>query len=302
MADLRLSDTLVHTMEGHKAPVLSVRFSASGKYCMSTSQDKSVRLWNPTSGLCIKEYKGPHNHEVNDVAITEDNSRFVTVGGDKMGFLWDVASGRVLRKFTGHDRKINAVAFNSTETVCLTASHDKTVRIWDLKARSNTPIQVLSDATDSVLCLCVSDAQIYTGSVDGGVRRYDLRAGQLTMDHLLQPVSCLSLSGDGNCILASTLDNSIRLLEKESGAELAKYEDHKNKNFKIGSTLDSSDSYVVSGSEDSQIYFWELVDAKLLRSLQGHRGPVMCVRFFEEMLVTSGSDGTLKVWRPSAGP
>eukprot|EP00746_Dinoflagellata_sp_MGD_P000194 gnl/MRDRNA2_/MRDRNA2_100354_c0_seq1.p1 gnl/MRDRNA2_/MRDRNA2_100354_c0~~gnl/MRDRNA2_/MRDRNA2_100354_c0_seq1.p1 ORF type:complete len:303 (-),score=54.13 gnl/MRDRNA2_/MRDRNA2_100354_c0_seq1:67-975(-) len=302
MGDMKLSDTHVHTMEGHKAPVLSVRFSANGKYCMSTSQDKSVRLWNPHSGLFVKEYKGPHNHEINDIAITEDNSRFVTVGGDKFAFLWDVASGRVIRKFSGHERKINAVAFNSTETVCLTASHDKTVRIWDLKSRSNTPIQILSEASDSVLCLCICDAEIYTGSVDGGVRRYDLRAGQLTADHLLQPVSSLSLSADSACVLASTLDGAIRLLEKGSGDELAKYEGHKNSNFKIGSCLDPSDSYVVSGSEDGRVCFWELVEAKLLRSLTAHRGPVMCVRFLEEMMLTSGSDGDIKVWKPSVGP
>jgi WD40 repeat protein len=39
------------------------------------------------------------------------------------------------------------------EEVLLSASHDKTVRIWDLRARGKGPIQVLTGAVDSVLCL-----------------------------------------------------------------------------------------------------------------------------------------------------
>jgi len=44
--------------------------------------------------------------------MTQDSARFASVGGDKVFFLWDVASGRVVRKFTGHEQMINAVAFN----------------------------------------------------------------------------------------------------------------------------------------------------------------------------------------------
>jgi WD40 repeat protein len=46
---------------------------------------------------------GPHNQEVNDVAIASDNTRFASAGGDRAAFLWDVAQGHVIRKFVGHD-------------------------------------------------------------------------------------------------------------------------------------------------------------------------------------------------------
>ena len=85
--------------------------------------------------------------------IAADNSKFVSCGSDKLIFQWDVTSGQVVRKFSGHDRKVNALAFGPKEEVLLSASHDKTVRIWDLRARSNKPIQVLTGAADSVLCL-----------------------------------------------------------------------------------------------------------------------------------------------------
>jgi len=33
---------------------------------------------------------------------TNDNSKFATCGGDKAVFLWDVMSGRTIRRFQGH--------------------------------------------------------------------------------------------------------------------------------------------------------------------------------------------------------
>ena len=45
--------------------------------------------------------------------MTQDSARFASVGGDKVFFLWDVGTGRVVRRFTGHEQMINTVAFNA---------------------------------------------------------------------------------------------------------------------------------------------------------------------------------------------
>lgn len=102
----------VRILKGHRGPVLNVKFTANGKYCISASQDKSAILWNPFRGLVIKEYKGPHNHEVNDVCITSDNARFVTCGGDRSAFLWDVSTAEVIGKFV--DMKVRKTHTQST--------------------------------------------------------------------------------------------------------------------------------------------------------------------------------------------
>jgi mitogen-activated protein kinase organizer 1 len=41
---------------------------------------------------------------------------------------------------------------------------------------------VLDDAKDSITSLHVTDHEILSGSADGRVRRYDLRAGKLMAD------------------------------------------------------------------------------------------------------------------------
>eukprot|EP00933_Yihiella_yeosuensis_P041917 TRINITY_DN36324_c0_g1_i2.p1 TRINITY_DN36324_c0_g1~~TRINITY_DN36324_c0_g1_i2.p1 ORF type:complete len:127 (-),score=9.87 TRINITY_DN36324_c0_g1_i2:112-492(-) len=122
-------------------------------------------------------------------------------------------------------------------------------------------------------------------------------------DALQQPIGSISLSNDGQCLLVSTLDNKIRLIERESGSELAVYKGHTNQRVKLQSSLDPSDAFVVSGSEDSHLYFWELVEGTPLPGPRGdHAGAVLCVSYFEDTLVSASADSTLKVWKPSVGP
>jgi len=50
---------------------------------------------------------------VRDVAVSADNSKFASAGGDRQLFLWDVATGQTIRKFGGHDGVINSVKTSS---------------------------------------------------------------------------------------------------------------------------------------------------------------------------------------------
>jgi len=47
------------------------------------------------------------------ICRTHDNAKFASCGGDKVVFIWDVPSGKVLRRLSGHFGKINALAFNT---------------------------------------------------------------------------------------------------------------------------------------------------------------------------------------------
>ena len=65
--------------------------------------------------------------------------------------------------------------------------------------------------------------QVVGGSVDGTVRQFDIRMGMMFTDTLHESVTGIAVSHDSNCILASCLDNSVKLLDKASGELLATY-------------------------------------------------------------------------------
>jgi mitogen-activated protein kinase organizer 1 len=95
---------------------------------------------------------------------------------------WDVPSSAIIKRFTGHNSRINSVAFNSESTLLASASFDATIRLWDLRSQQGRPIQVLQEAKDSVTCVTIGQGELVASSVDGNVRTYDLRYGELRTD------------------------------------------------------------------------------------------------------------------------
>lgn len=123
--------------------------------------------------------------------------------------MWDVVSAKTKCRLSGHTSKVFAVEFNVDSSVLasgafahrpppadrtnktITGSYDATVRLWDLRSQNRAPIQVLNEAKDSVQALYISATTVIAGSVDGHVRTYDLRKGELRSDFVggTSPVS-----------------------------------------------------------------------------------------------------------------
>lgn len=331
--------SLARSLSAHAGPVYSLRFTRDKTYMLSGGHDASLCLWNPSSGMLVKKYPGIHNYEVLAIDIADDKSRFFSAGGEKHAFCVDVTTGRVVRKFTGHERKINALTLlrggpaeqggageaglsaTASDQLVVTASSDRSVRFWDLRsggggrgggAGRGAAVQVVQDARDSVMSLAVSKdcCEILTGSMDGCLRRYDIRKGQVTVDDVQDPVSRVSFSGDGNCLLCSTLTSKIHLLDKDSGDILQTYRGHTNTKYVIDSALDPSDAYVVSGSEDGKFIAWELVEGEMETKLLPEDGSlgqnvVLSLAFRDEgMMVCGGSNGLIRIFErlKQAGP
>jgi len=252
--------------------VRTVRFNVDGNYCMTGGADKSIKLWNPYKSILLKTYMG-HGYEVLDVQSSSDSSHIVSAGMDKNIFYWDVSTAQIVRKYRGHAGYINAVKFNEESTVIISASVDNTVCVWDCRSKSRDPVQILRDAKDSVTSLSVSDHEILTASLDCCIRRYDIRKGQLYQDDVGSSVNCVTFTKDGQCILASCLDSTLRLVDKDGGEVLSEYLGHKNENYKVESCLNDTDSLIVSGSEDGCVYMWDLIEGTIKETLKhkGHR-------------------------------
>jgi mitogen-activated protein kinase organizer 1 len=161
---------------------------------------------------------------------------------------------------------------------------------------------VLEDGKDSVSTLQITGHEIISGSIDGGIRIYDIRKGTLTVDRVPSPVTSVRVSADGNCLLTSTLDNALRLVDKETGELLNCYTaaSLKNSRYKIESTFSNTDSHVVSGSETGEVLIWELVEATLVKTLKGHSRSVLSVCYHpvaeQQYLLSASSDGTVILW------
>lgn len=265
---------------GHEGSVNTVRFSKDGNYIMTASDDRSVKLFNPfrdqlqkadsNRGIfCIKSYEGFHNYPIYDIAISSDNSKFVSGGKDKTVFIVDVSTGNVIRRMQGHNQKINSVAFNNDNTTCLSASDDQTLRVWDLRSSSHIAIQSMNDFKDSVSCITQADGSILGGCVDGSVHIYDIRKGLVYRDDIKNPITSICMLFNEKSYVAMCLGGYIRLIDISSGQILNEYHSfHTHNTFKSQAVLSNDDKYIISGSEDGAIYQYDFFSAKCLSKFQ----------------------------------
>ncbi|XP_021025204.1 WD repeat domain-containing protein 83 [Mus caroli] len=285
------------TLDCGQGAVRAVRFNVDGNYCLTCGSDKTLKLWNPLRGTLLRTYSG-HGYEVLDAAGSFDNSHLCSGGGDKTVVLWDVATGQVVRKFRGHAGKVNTVQFNEEATVILSGSIDSSVRCWDCRSRKPEPVQTLDEARDGISSVKVSDHEILAGSVDGRVRRYDLRMGQVFSDYVGSPITCTCFSRDGQCTLISSLDSTLRLLDKDTGELLGEYVGHKNQQYKLDCCLSERDTHVVSCSEDGKVFFWDLVEGALALALPVGSNVVQSLAYHPtEPCLLTAMGGSIQYWR-----
>lgn len=151
----------IRTLPGHDHSVSAVRFIPSGaagapsssNLLVSASRDKSLRIWDVTTGYCLKTLRG-HADWVRDVAPSADGRFLLSVGDDQMGRLWDISTANPETKltFVGHEHVVLCCALappaaystlaplaglkkappaSSTAEFMATGGRDKTIRLWD---------------------------------------------------------------------------------------------------------------------------------------------------------------------------
>ncbi|KAL1959439.1 hypothetical protein VTO42DRAFT_2242 [Malbranchea cinnamomea] len=330
--------TRLHTLKTHSGPVNTVIFSSSpGTYLLTGSSDRDIHLSRaipvsssgasfhgapPTTTIPIQKYQA-HGYSVLDLAVTTDNARFVSVGGDRQVFLWDVETGTTVRRWTGHGGRIETVEFGGeADSVVVSGGSDTTVKIWDTRSLTPKPMQSLDEATDTVSSVHVHNgtSTIISGSYDGRIRSYDIRMGMLRVDVMGHPVTSVRCSEDGNVILASCLDGRIRLVDREDGSVLKAFggdtattssekgtaPKYKNEALRIRSSFGKGDSVVFSGGEtdkddlEAAVFAWDVVSGEVIRTVRAGAGVkvVSCVAWNEKGGCWAGgcSDGTVQVF------
>lgn len=318
--------TPIARLTGHNGIVHAICYSSgSSQYILTGSSDRTIRLYNPSkaalnstapSAGLINKYSA-HGYEVLSIDVNKTNDKFVSTGGDKTAFLWDVVTAQTIKRWTGHAGRVNRGVFaGEGDSLVVSGSYDGTVKIWDVKSSNYKPIMTFDDAKDSVTDLCIFDAEIISGSVDGKVRSYDMRMGMCQVDVIGHPVTSVSVTKKGTELLVSSLDSTIRLMDRGNGQLLKAYRDEGfvNKELRVKSTLGLNDSVVVSGSDDGMVFVWDLLEGDVLHKFKhsemreaagksgvkvgGKREFVGAVTFCptRKEWASAGGDGNVVVW------
>ena len=66
--------------------------------------------------------------------MSPDGRYLASAGEDLAINLWDLGSGKRIKKMTGHSASIYSLAFSNESTVLVSGGGDWTVRCWDVKS------------------------------------------------------------------------------------------------------------------------------------------------------------------------
>ncbi|XP_061492431.1 autophagy-related protein 16-1-like isoform X3 [Rhineura floridana] len=119
---------LRHTLTGHSGKVLSAKFLLDNARIVSGSHDRTLKLWDLRSKVCIKTVFA--GSSCNDLVCTE---QCVMSGHfDKKIRFWDIRTESVVREMELLGR-ITALDLNPERTELLTCSRDDLLKIIDLR-------------------------------------------------------------------------------------------------------------------------------------------------------------------------
>ncbi len=286
---------------GHTDTVTSVAFSPDGKYALTSSSDKTARLWDVQAATDWRQFVG-HTDAVTSVAFSPDGKYILTGSADKTARLWDVQSRAEIRQFAGHTGAITCVAFSPDGKYVLTGSRDSTARLWN--AETGAEIKVLSGHKNYVTSLAFSPDGLYiaTSSLDNNVHLWDAQRGielHQFAEHQAY-VTSIAFSPDSQLMLTGSADRTVRLWGLQTGLVVRTFTGHTDDVVSVAFAPDGK--YAITSSLDGTVRLWDTQTSAELLRFEGHADYVTSVAFAPDgkYVLTGSRDKTARLWEVKA--
>ncbi|KAL6169642.1 hypothetical protein ACJQWK_04652 [Exserohilum turcicum] len=292
----------LQTLEGHSSSVLSVVFSHDSTRLASASLDRTVKIWDASSGTCVHTLEG-HSSDVISVAFSHDSTWLASASGDRTVKIWDASSGTCVHTLEGHSSFVNLVAFSHDSTRLASASRDMTVKIWD--ASSGTCMQTLEGHSSVVNSVAFSHDSTWLASASGDmtVKIWDASSGTCmqTLEGHSSAVNSVAFSHDSTWLASASGDWTVKIWDASSGTCVHTLEGHSSAVNSVAFSHDST--WLASASGDWTVKIWDASSGTCVHTLEGHSSVVNSVAFSHDStrLASASWDNTVKIWDASSG-
>lgn len=212
----------------HNAAVNDLAVSPNEQILATAGQDSIVRLWKIDGGVYSTRQLEGADGPIQTVSFSPDSQRLIasTTGKVSESRLYDLAQGELVQRSVSQDGMLGSLfvppsASDSSDAarVSILTVSDSGVAFWnDARVRKMTghsqPITSLAADPES-------ERYVYSGSLDGSIRRWDLQTGQAVRQfNHGAPVHDISVASDGQRI-ASAGDNGTAKLFRNNGQQIA---------------------------------------------------------------------------------
>ncbi|KAJ6568883.1 WD40 repeat-like protein, partial [Mycena capillaripes] len=294
-------------LHGHAYAVTSVDFSPDSTQIVTSSVDRSLRLWDVRSGTLIGALEG-HRAKVTSVNFSQDGTRICSGSNDKTIRVWDASTcALVAGPFHGHTGNVTSVSFSTDGTRIASGSADKTVLVWDVGTEKPVagPCEGHTKLVASVN-FSADGTRVVSGSWDTTIRIWSAQTGTLISGPFEGHTHCVTsvhFSPDGIRVASGSWDNTVRVSDARTGALItAPCEGHTDWVTSVKFSTDGT--RIVSGSKDNTVRVWDAQAGNLVAGpFQGHTDDITSVSFSTDgTQIASGSqDKTVRVWDTRSG-
>lgn len=315
----RLLDVDMVQSLDHHSVVCCVRFSADGKY-VATGCNKSAQIFDVQTGQMICKLQDDSVDRDGDlyirsVCFSPDGKYLATGAEDRQIRVWDIKTRSIRYLFSGHEQDIYSLDFSRNGRHIASGSGDRTVRMWDMESGQCTLTLSIEDGVTTV-AISPDGRHVAAGSLDKTVRVWETSTGFLVErleipDGHKDSVYSVGFTPDGRQLVSGSLDKTIKLWDLQApqqaqpgaapaakgGVCVRTFVGHKDFVLSVASTPDNQ--WILSGSKDRGVQFWDPRTAQVQLMLQGHKNSVISVAPSPNggLFATGSGDCRARIWR-----
>jgi hypothetical protein len=164
-------------LSGHESDVASAVFSPDGSRILTSSDDRTARLWDAATGQVLHVVEG-HEDTVWTAAFSPDGDRVVTASRDRKARTWDAIAGEETAVFQGHGGAVYTAAISPDGDTLVMGSEDRMARLWSLARGEELLVLQGHDGPLRSASFSPDGSVVLTASADGSTRLWDAVTGE----------------------------------------------------------------------------------------------------------------------------
>ncbi|KAF8381750.1 sel-10, partial [Pristionchus pacificus] len=254
---------LKHILVGHSGGVWTSQVSSDGKYIVSGSTDRTVRVWSSETGKQL-HCLGGHTSTVRCMAL--HGTTLVSGSRDTTLRVWDIESGQCLQHLIGHVAAVRCVQFNGVKVA--SGAYDFTVKIWN--AATGECVHTLQGHTNRVYSLLMDTERdvVVSGSLDTTIRVWNMTSG-LCIANLVGHTSLTSgMQLRGDILVSCNADSYIRVWNIRDNQCIHRLGGNHNGHQSAITSLQFLDNgLVATSSDDGTVKLWDVTRGCFVRDL-----------------------------------